>query len=429
LAGAAAVALLLGAAGAGVYRWASAPAPPAIDLAGADPEVAQAVEEACDRVREAPRSADAWGRLGMVLLAHEIRTAAASCFARAEDFDPGEPRWPYLHALALLQDNPDPDAGLGPLERAAERCGTVAVPRLRLGEVLLRLGRLDEAERQFRAVLEAMPNNPRAELGLGRVAAARGDLEGSLDHLRRSAEALPGVRATHLLLAEVHHQRGDGPAEEEELALLANLPDDFPWPDPYLEQVQQLRVGVRPRAQWADALLKEGRGPEAVKVMREAVRTHPDSPVASLGLGRTLAAVGDYDGAEHALRRAVELRPEDAQAQYDLGVVLHRRGSGQAAASFRKATELLPTLALAHFGLGLCLQEEGDRAGAIRSFRAAVRYKPDYAAAHKLLGLALAQEGQDAEALAHLQQAVQLDPADEEAKQGLERLRRGSAAP
>src|SRR5438034_5577484 len=56
-----------------VYLWRRDPpetAPPAIDLSGADPVVAQAIEQARTEVLQQPRSAVAWGRLGMVLAGH-----------------------------------------------------------------------------------------------------------------------------------------------------------------------------------------------------------------------------------------------------------------------------------------------------------------------------------------------------------------------
>ena len=41
---------------------------------------------------------------------------------------------------------------------------------LRLGETLLALGRLDEAEDQLARVLDRDPDNPRAHLGLAQIA-------------------------------------------------------------------------------------------------------------------------------------------------------------------------------------------------------------------------------------------------------------------
>src|SRR5207249_71855 len=114
----------------------------AVDLAGADPGVAAAVTAAQKAVERQPASAAAWGRLAMVLQAHDFRSEATRCFAQAERLDPANPRWPYHQALDLLISAPD--AGLARLERAVALDGPVSAPRLLLGEVLLAQGRGEE---------------------------------------------------------------------------------------------------------------------------------------------------------------------------------------------------------------------------------------------------------------------------------------------
>ena len=49
--------------------------------------------------------AEAWGRLGKLLLTHAFVEQAAECFANAERFGPRDPRWPYLRAITLLAQN------------------------------------------------------------------------------------------------------------------------------------------------------------------------------------------------------------------------------------------------------------------------------------------------------------------------------------
>jgi len=117
--------------------------PPEADLSGVDPAVAAAVHEAGDAVRKAPRSGEAWGRLGMILLAHNFYAEARTCFARAEQLDPREETWPYLRGALLLTE--DPREAVAAFHRAA---GLSAEPviRMRLAETLLDQGRVDEVE-------------------------------------------------------------------------------------------------------------------------------------------------------------------------------------------------------------------------------------------------------------------------------------------
>src|SRR5215207_4362078 len=114
---AAAGVVLIVSAAAAWYFWPRADVgPPTVDLAGADPDVARAVEEARAAVKEAPQSAEAWGRLGMVLRAHNFGDEANVCFERAEHLDAADPRWPYLRGVTVALT--DRDAAIPLLERA-----------------------------------------------------------------------------------------------------------------------------------------------------------------------------------------------------------------------------------------------------------------------------------------------------------------------
>src|SRR6266567_3503556 len=78
------------------WRWYSAPVPPAIDVQGTDPALAEALEAACEGIRRAPYSATAWGHLGMLLRSCDRGQTASTCFLQAARLAPSEPRWPYL---------------------------------------------------------------------------------------------------------------------------------------------------------------------------------------------------------------------------------------------------------------------------------------------------------------------------------------------
>jgi tetratricopeptide (TPR) repeat protein len=417
-------ALLASTLGLGAYFWfrPSVPRPPALDLAGADPGVVEAIEAASKTVDESPRSATAWGRLGMVLLAHHLGDEACFCFAQAERLDPREPRWPYYQGIKLLMG--DPDAAIPKLQQAVELCADrTTVPRLRLGELLLEQGRPEEAADQFRRVLALEPDNPRANLGLGRVTYARGIPRDSLAPLEKAAANRFTAKAAHTLLGAIHERRGDKTAVDQELRVVQNLPDDPVWPDPFMEEVEQLQRGRQARFKRVDQLLAQGREREAIALLQEMVRDYPDSDRAWLWLGRALVQAEEFARAEQALRVALKRKPDLIEAHFYLGVVLFEQGNPHAAAgSFRKATELKPDHAVAHYNLGHCRLREGDREGALRSFRTAVECKPHYAEAHANAGELLLQDGRRTEALVHLRYAAQLNPADQKTRNLLQQV-------
>lgn len=398
------------------------PEPPVVRLPVPDLEVAGAIEQAREGVRRARRSSEAWGRLGLLLAAHDIFAEADACFVQAERLDPREPRWPYYHALSLYAGYPE--AALPPLRQAVALWGDRAeTARLWLAEMLLEQGCLDEAGQHFRRVLRKDLDNLRAHYGLGRLAFERGDLAGSLYYLRRSVKAPFARKGSHTLLAKVYQQQGDTAAAAGELRQAAGLANDPPWPDPLWEEVQGLKVGRLARLDRATQLVRQDRFDEAEALLRQLVRDYPDSSRPWIILGRLCMHRNRLPDAERALRTAVDLDPDSADAHFLLGVTLLQRGQPAVAGPhFRRVIAVKPTDAAAHSNLGLCLRRQGDRAGAVEALRTAVRCNPQLVDAHLYLGEWLAEDGRPAEAGTHLRQAAALAPDSAEVKSRLTRV-------
>jgi tetratricopeptide (TPR) repeat protein len=412
------LALLVGAG----YWWyrGTASQIPAVDTSASEPELAAAIAAAQANVRQQPRSGDAWGRLGMLLLAHTFESQADECLAQAERLSPQQPRWPYFRGV--IQEQHDPEAALPLLRRAAALAGDTRVPRLHLAELLVNQGHWDEAAGEFKQVLRKEPGNPRAHLGYGRLLYQQDDLEGSLKHLHQAATAVPGLRPTHALLAEIHNRRKERAEEEQELALLESSKDQD-WPDPYMDELMGLQVGVAGKLGQASRLAQLGRTEESVQVLRAAVEAAPNSFDARLRLGRRLVQVGNPAAAEEQLRLALRLEPDSFDALAELGILLQKRGAyREAAQCYERVLGLQSSQAMAHFHLANCREKLGDRAGAIDSLRRAQHCKPNFALAHKVLGRLLAEMNQDAEAEEQLRYALRLQPDDTQTQELLKRV-------
>jgi tetratricopeptide (TPR) repeat protein len=406
------------------------PEPPGVNPTGIDPLIAAAIERERAAVREAPRSAAAWGRLGMILMVHDFRAQADVCLAQAECLDPTEPRWPYYQALGALLAG-DAKTAYPKLERAIALCGNVFdAPRVRLAELLVSENRLDEAEEQFRRLLQTDPRHPRAQLGLARVAYQRGDLRGSLGYLSAAQRSEWTQKAALLLQAEIHQRLGNPAAAAEAQRKAATLPDDPFWPDPLNEEITALRTGKHAWRGRADRLALDGRNADAVALLQQTRRVYPDADDVWLQLGQLYLKMRDGRAAEQALRRATELAPRQHLNVYYLGVAQIVLGNLQgAAACFRKAVELKPDYAPAHHNLGKCLSETGDVAGAREAYRTALRCEPNLFESQLGLATLQANTGQLAEALEHARHAVRLRPADPAAQRLLRRVAYTLATP
>jgi Flp pilus assembly protein TadD len=84
-----------------------------------------------------------------------------------------------------------------------------------------------------------------------------------------------------------------------------------------------------------------------------------------------------------AFKDSIKLNPDDAEAQYGLGIANFRMGRFRDAAdAFKKASVLQPRMAKAHYGLGLAYQELGMEKQLIEEYR--ILENLDHALAKKL---------------------------------------------
>jgi tetratricopeptide (TPR) repeat protein len=262
------------------------------------------------------------------------------------------------------------------------------------------------------------------------VAFEKDDLPAGLAQVREAGEDPRTRKAAHIFLAEVQQRRGDRPAAEEASRLAQRLPDDVPWPDRFIEAVQELVVGHLEVITRVAMLLQRKDVSQAIPLLQQAIEDYPESSWARVLLGRAWLRAGNLVAAEQALRSALKLAPDSVEAHFYLGVVLFEQGKIAAAVPcFRQATQRKPDYALAWYNLGHCLKRRGDRAGALAAFRTAVSCKPQLAEARTNLGELLADEGQLDAALEELQRAVQLAPEDARARQLLQNVRQRVAAP
>jgi tetratricopeptide (TPR) repeat protein len=417
--------VVAGVAGAGLW-YALAPPVPEISLEpDADPELVRAVSEARWAVRRSPWSDRVRGRLGMLLQAHgEDPDAVTTCYAQAAKLNPTEPRWPYLHGVAVREK--DPALSVSLLRRAVELAdrqrNSPDAPLLVLADLLLDQGQLDEADKAYGRLLGRRPDHPRAYLGLARLALRRGQPEFALECVGHCGSDPACRRQAHLEAAKALRWRGQREAAEEAHRQADELPPDQAWPDPWAAEVRSLVVGRLRRQFLVEEYLAQGRSRDAEDLQREELQERPDlryliSGEEKLGAGRAAAAESD-------LREAVRLAPKSIEANFDLGQALAAQNKfDEAARSFRRVIELTPSHSAAYQELARCALTRGDRAEAVRLLHQALQYSPNSAECHRDLGELLAADRRYEEAVQHLVRAVDLNPTDARARELLENAR------
>jgi len=126
----------------------------------------------------------------------------------------------------------------------------------------------------------------------------------------------------------------------------------------------------------------------------------------------------------------LELDPTNARAHTEIGrASLFLNRPAQAVEHLRRAMELRPDDDEPHYNLGLLFRRQGQLNDAKVEFQRALGLNPSHFKAHGNLGLILLQEGNLAEAQLHFAQALQINPEDAIAKENLERIAKVRARP
>ena len=323
-------------------------------------------------------------------------------------------------------------------------------------------GKLQEAERLYRKILQSQPTHPDANHNLGVLAVSANKADAALPLFKTAVEANPRIEQFWLsyidaLIKEkqfesarqiLHQGKQLGVAGEKLNPLEAQLasrknPENVKSASPsqlqhnaLLEHYQnrkysdaeKLAISITqefPSYQLGWKVLgavygQVGRNSEAVDANQTAVALSPEDAAAHSNLGVALQELGRLEEAEASHTQAIALKPNFAEAHNNLGSTLQEQGKlDEAEASCRQAIALKSDYAEAHYNLGNMLKELGRLDESEASCNQAIALKPDLADAHYNLGITLQELGRLDEAEASYPQAIALKPDHAEAHSNL----------
>ena len=303
---------------------------------------------------------------------------------------------------------------------------------LQQGVAAHKAGKLQEAERLYRAILQTQPKHPDANHNLGVLAVSVNQSETALPLLKTALDANPNQEQFWLsyidalikgkqfdnakqVFEQAKTQGVDAdrlnsleaqllPKSQKPNAARASPPQELldsllgHYQNGRLSDAEKLAVSITnefPNHQFGWKVLgailgQTGRKSEAVDANQTAVALSPQDTEAHSNLGITLKELGRLDESEASLNQAIALKPDFAEAHYNLGITLKELGRlNEAEASYNQAIALKPDYAEAHSNLGVTLKELGRLDEALASYTQAIALKPDYAEAHVNLGIAI----------------------------------------
>jgi len=125
--------------------------------------------------------------------------------------------------------------------------------------------------------------------------------------------------------------------------------------------------------------------------------------------GRAYLVAGDYAKAIESFKETIKLKPNSAEAYFNLGLAYRMSGDYKnAIESYKEAIRIKPYFKT-YNNLGVAYETSGDYKNAIESYKEAIRIKPDYTLAHYSIALAYSHEGNHDKALEEHNILMKLD--------------------
>ena len=310
-------------------------------------------------------------------------------------------------------------------------------------------GQLQEAERLYSTILNVQPNHADANHNMGVLAVGVGKTQQSLPFFKAATAANPKIvqfwlsyinalikldrTADALVLFELAKKYG---AKGEAFDLLEQRLSTRTkkLKDPSPEQLQSIiniyTQGLLKKAlSECNKMLKKFPGSvvlynilgashvglmqfdAAIVSYQKALKIKPDYAEAYYNMGIALDNKGDLEASIKSYKKAIKFNPEYADAYNNLGFAMNHKGFHDAAIdSYKKAININPNNAQAYNNMGNTFKNKGDLKAAIQNYSQAVRIKPDYGDAYNNMGGALEDAGDTEAALKSYKHAIKVKP-------------------
>jgi tetratricopeptide (TPR) repeat protein len=299
------------------------------------------------------------------------------------------------YQLALqLQNTARPGDSIPYFERVVKARPKDAAALTNLGLALMQTGRSKEGMPYFQRALALTPDEPTLRTDVGDAYLQLNDLDDAVKQFKAGLAKDPDS-------AELRY----------DLGLALKLQDKLP------EAITELQRAAALRPDLADPHLTLGTIYMQQEEMERVLAAQPDNGDLWATLGSVYKQAGKPDDAIAALKKAIDLLPNQPGPHTTLASVLQEKGNTEEAAAERKIAGSLTRgamnrqAALFATNAGDLLLSKGAVDDAIAQYRTAIKDDATYIPAHRQLALALDQKGMKAEAAAE-RKIVDASPPD-----------------
>jgi tetratricopeptide (TPR) repeat protein len=373
------------------------------------------LSEAHAAASEDPDRGSAVGELAMRYHANLFYDRATTCYLRAIELEPINPRWAYY--LGALQQSIGDNARVAQLMASVEQNGGTYLPaRMRLADAHFKRAKPLQAKQLYDQCRTDPNVAPYADLALARIAMSDEDWPSAAGHLDSALQVIPDFGEALDSAATVQDRLGNAEQAKAFRTRAIDARRGLTPPDPWMDQLWERCLDVDYLLILADTAVSAQEGMKASRLYQLAVRAAPGSAQPKLGFARALIKRKQNREALPLLREARALEPDNPEVLWNLASVLTRLGQvDEAQVHGRRAAAIAPGDAEVQLTLGVMKLGRDNKEGALAAFHEAIRIDPDLVRARLNIGHVMMMLQRHDEAIPHYQRAIAIAPTEDEA--------------
>jgi len=328
-----------------------------------------------------PKRADVYKVIGRFFMHTEQYDKAISYWQKALEIDPNIPGVHNNIALALMGQNKQSQA-IEELEKKIKISPRSSFSYFLLGQLYLRQKEYEKARKNYEKAIEIQPNYTNAYYGLFSLSARLKQQDKAKEYMavfkKLKAEDMKilkdrneavndlidmrkGATETYLLAGQMYQDRGNLKRAEEVLKKALTL-------DPNNILCLERLVSL---------YLTSNRLIDAIPLCRKISEINPKNPLYHLNIGILSMRLKQFDKAEKAFRKVIEVAPGLSAGYSELAQLYLKTGRGypEARELAEKAVALEP-IALNYFVLCWACDMNGDTETALKAIVRAIQLEP-----------------------------------------------------
>lgn len=403
----------------GLYKWNAGQmsealigehVPPIPPTKGLNPDLVQRIEKRNQQSIAGPDNQKALAQLAQLYHANGYLNHAWQCYRILIAIDSRNPQWPYRLGVILSSYGQLDDSAT--LYRKTITLDPDYTPaRIQLGDTLLKLNHLKDAEEAYQSILDNQPENPFALFGRGRVALARDDTDQATRYLQ-SALKHSNQQIGGDLLADVYEKQGKI-AKARQLLHSVTWSSHYEFSDPWIDYMIDDCYDSYQISLAAGKASRYGKPSTAIRLLHKAARLDPLDYGARYHLANLSRNTGKLDQAREHYTVCTEIAPTFADGWISLiDIETKTNNLSRIPSLTRLALRTCPQSPALNNLKGNQLMKTNRIDEAIPYFKKAIKYLPHEAIGYTHLARAYLKQGNEEAGIEQMLLALKAEPSN-----------------